>query len=55
MNQLAVHAREGGLSTEEQAELDSFDRIGHIINVLQSRVRRSLKVARVPSGASESR
>jgi hypothetical protein len=55
MNQLAALAREGGLSAAEQAELDGFERVGHIINVLQSRARRSLKLARGGTGELETR
>lgn len=43
MHELSVKAQEGGLSRREQAELDNFERVGHVINLMQSKARRSLK------------
>ena len=42
MNQLAERAREGELSAEEEAELDSYLHVNDLIVVLQSKARRSL-------------
>ncbi len=43
MNELAGKASEGTLTDEEQAELDSFERVGHLLSLLKSKARRSLK------------
>jgi hypothetical protein len=43
MNDLAAKAREGSLSAAEQKLLASYERIGHLVNYLQAKARRSLK------------
>jgi hypothetical protein len=43
MRQLLAKAREGMLTEAEQAESDSYERVGHLLNILQSKARRSLK------------
>ena len=43
MRQLSAKAREGTLSPDEQAEADSYERVGHILNIIQSKARQSLK------------
>src|SRR5438128_1226064 len=43
MRQLSAKAREGTLSPDEQAEVDSYERVGHILNIIQSKARQSLK------------
>src|SRR5262245_31018225 len=43
MRELSAKAREGTLSSDEQAEIDSYERVGHFLNVLQSKARRSLR------------
>jgi hypothetical protein len=43
MHQLSAKAQEGKLSRHEQAELDNFERVGHLISLMQSKARRSLK------------
>ncbi|APW59855.1 hypothetical protein BSF38_01314 [Paludisphaera borealis] len=55
MRRLADLAREGKLSAEERAEIDGYERVGHFINILQSKARRSLKAARAVPGESEPR
>ena len=42
MEGLAEKARSGTLTTEEQAEADGYERIGHFVSLLQSKARRSL-------------
>lgn len=43
MNLLAERARQGGLTPEEGAELDSYLHVGSLLSILQSRARRFLK------------
>ena len=43
MNLLAERAREGKLTPEESAELDSYLHVGSLLSILQSRARRFLK------------
>jgi hypothetical protein len=46
MRQLSEKASAGMLSTEEQEELDSYERVGHFLSLLQSKARISLKRAK---------
>lgn len=43
MNQLAEKARDGTLTEDERIQLESYERVGHVIGLLQSKARRSLK------------
>jgi hypothetical protein len=43
MNVLAERAREGNLTAEEAAELDSYLHVGSLLSILQSKARRLLK------------
>ena len=43
MRQLSAKAREGTLTPDEQAAIDNYERVGHLLNILQSKARRSLK------------
>jgi hypothetical protein len=43
MNVLAERAREGNLTPEEAAELDSYLHVGSLLSILQSKARRLLK------------
>ena len=43
MNELAEKARLGTLTADEQAETDSYERVGHLLSLLKSKARRSLK------------
>jgi hypothetical protein len=43
MRQLSAKARAGTLSAEEDAEAGKYELVGHLLNILQSRARRSLK------------
>ncbi len=49
VNQLAVKAREGSLSEEERAELDDYERVASLLELLQSKARLSLKRAGLAS------
>lgn len=53
MNQLAEKAREGTLSAEEEAEIESYRRAGYLLGVLWSKARLSLK--RAGMGAADER
>jgi hypothetical protein len=43
MHELSAKAREGTLTPAEQAETDNYERVGHLLNILQSKARHSLK------------
>ena len=43
MRALSAKARAGTLTAEEDAEADHFERIGLVLNILQSKARRSLQ------------
>jgi hypothetical protein len=42
IDELASRAQQGALSAEEQAEADSYERIGHFVSLLKSKARQSL-------------
>ena len=43
MKQLSAKARTGTLTSEEDATAGRYELVGHLLNILQSRARRSLK------------
>jgi hypothetical protein len=43
MQELAVKARAGNLTAEEQEELDNYGRVGSLLGIMKSKARRSLK------------
>jgi hypothetical protein len=43
MNVLSERAREGNLTPEEAAELDSYLHVGSLLSIMQSKARRLLK------------
>ena len=43
MRQLSAKARAGTLSAEEDAEGGKYELVGHLLNIMQSKARRSLK------------
>lgn len=45
MHELAVRAQGGGLTEAELAELESYRRVGRLLDLMRSRARRSLKRA----------
>jgi hypothetical protein len=45
MHQLAVQAQRGELNAEELGELESYRRIGRLVDLMHSKARRSLKRA----------
>jgi hypothetical protein len=44
MHKLAAKAREGTLTPAEQHEAESYERIGHLVALLRSKARKSLKI-----------
>jgi hypothetical protein len=43
MRHLLAKAKEETLSSEEQAEINNYERVGHIISMMKSKARQSLK------------
>ncbi len=43
MNKLAAKARAGKLTAEEQSDLDTFERLGCLLDIVHSHARRALK------------
>ncbi len=45
MNELAAVARDGPLTPEQRAEMESYNRIGHFLALVHSKARLALKSA----------
>ena len=43
MRQLSAKAQEGALDADEQAEINNYERVGHILSLMKTKARRSLK------------
>ena len=43
MEALAAKAREGSLTVDEQSELENYEHVGHLVALLKSKARRSLR------------
>jgi len=43
MRKLSAKARQGTLSALEQDEINNYERVGHILSLMKSKARRSLK------------
>jgi hypothetical protein len=43
MRQLSAKAQQGTLTPAEQAEINNYERVGHILSLMKSKARRSLK------------
>jgi hypothetical protein len=43
MRELSAKARAGTLTTKEDAEAGKYELVGHLLNIMQSKARRSLK------------
>ena len=50
MRELSAKARAGALTTEEDAEAGRYELLGHLLGILQSKARRSLKGPRDEGG-----
>ena len=48
MNKLAATAREGALTSDEATEVDNYRHVSHLLALLQSKARKSLKRAGLP-------
>lgn len=46
MQELAEKARAGTLSLEEHIEMDNYERVGHVLSLMKSKARKSLKKTR---------
>jgi hypothetical protein len=46
MHELAEKARAGTLSIEEHVEMDNYERVGHVLSLMKSKARKSLKKTR---------
>ena len=46
MRELSARARAGALTAEEDAEAGKYELVGHLLNIMQSKARRSLKAHR---------
>ncbi len=53
LHALALRAQEGQLSSDEEAEIDNYERVGTMLSILQSKARKVLK--RTPSRRSPKR
>lgn len=52
MRVLSAKAQEGTLSSAEQDEINNYERVGHILSLMKSKARRSLK-ARSSNGKAK--
>ena len=52
MRSLAARARDGALTSDEQAEVEAYSRIGSLLGILKSKARRALK-RRTSSGKAK--
>ena len=43
MHQLALKAQEGSLTAEEKVEINHYERVGHLLSIMKSKARKSLK------------
>jgi hypothetical protein len=46
MHELAEKSRAGALTLEEHIEMDNYERVGHVLSLMKSKARKSLKKAR---------
>lgn len=53
MRELSAKAREGTLTPREQTEIDNYERVGHILSLMKSKARRSLKARGTRNGKTE--
>jgi len=50
MRQLSAKTRAGVLTAEEDSEAGKYELVGHLLNIMQSKARRSLKSHREENG-----
>jgi hypothetical protein len=44
MRVLLAKAKQGALTAKEKVEIDNYERVGHMLSLMKSKARRSLKV-----------
>jgi len=47
MRELLAKAKEGTLTVNEEVEIDNYERVGHMLSLMKSKARRSLKGGKV--------
>jgi hypothetical protein len=47
MAELSVQAKKGTLSSAEQVEINNYEKVGHLLSLMKSKARRSLKSQRL--------
>ena len=47
MRELLAKAKEGTLTANEEVEIDNYERVGHMLSLMKSKTRRSLKGGKV--------
>jgi len=52
---LGAKAQEGTLTPKEQAEINNCEKVGHILSLMKSKARRSLKGRRAANGKAKYR
>jgi hypothetical protein len=55
MRLLSAKARAGTLTAKEDAEAGKYELVGHLLNIMQSKARRSLKSRRDENGKNKPR
>jgi hypothetical protein len=55
MRQLSAKAREGTLAPDEQAEINPYEVVGHILSLMKSKARRSSKRGGATNRKAETR
>jgi hypothetical protein len=50
MRRLSAKAQEGTLTSREKTAINNYERIGHLLNLMQSKARRTLKARRGTNG-----
>ena len=50
---LSSKAQEGTLSSEEKVEINNYERVGHLLNLMQSKARRTIKARRGANGKTK--
>jgi hypothetical protein len=53
MRELSAKARAGTLTAKEEAEAGKYELVGHLLNIMQSKARRSLKTRRTGNGKNK--
>jgi hypothetical protein len=55
MQELSAKAREGSLTPAEQDEINNYERVGHVLSLMKSKARQSLKGGRGANGKARLR